>query len=107
MNKMRDLLMCWEANSSASPRDKRVTVQLTTRDYARISALAEIYANRTEEQLLGDIVSTALDELEAALPYIKGNKVIAEDEFGDPVYEDIGMTPKFEDLTKKYTSILK
>jgi len=33
--------------------------------------------------------------------------VIAEDEFGDPIYEDIGLTRKFEQLKKKYSSSLQ
>jgi hypothetical protein len=32
--------------------------------------------------------------------------VIREDDFGDPVYEDVGMTPRFLELTRKYESEL-
>jgi hypothetical protein len=33
--------------------------------------------------------------------------VIREDEFGDPVYEDKGLTPEFLDLVKKYRKQLE
>jgi len=48
------------------------------------------------------LLSTALDELEEALPYVPGTKIVAEDEFGDPIYEDVGVTPLFEELSRKY-----
>ena len=38
---------------------------------------------------------------------MQGEKVIAEDEFGDPIYEDAGLTPRFIELTRKYQEQLK
>ncbi len=107
MNKMRNLIKEWEENSRTRPTVKEITIQLTSRDNARICALAELYSGRTQEQLLSELVSTALDEFEEALPYIQGDKVIAKDDYGDPVYEDVGLTPKFEELSKKYSSTAK
>lgn len=43
-----------------------------------------------------------LEELEASLPYVKGSKVVAVDEQGDPLYEDIGPTPRFLALSRQY-----
>ncbi len=107
MNKMRHLINQWEANSHVKPVVKEITARLTSRDYARIRALTELYSGLTEEQIVSELLATALDEFEEALPYIPGKKVIAEDEFNDPIYEDIGLTPKFEELTKKYSSLMK
>jgi len=52
------------------------------------------------------VIATALDKIEEAFPYTQGYKVIAGDEFGDPVYADIGLTPRFVELTKKYEASL-
>ncbi|MGE8419918.1 MAG: pilin assembly protein, partial [Pseudomonas sp.] len=41
-------------------------------------------------------------ELEASFPYIQGQQVIATDEEGDPLYEDIGPTPRFLALSRRY-----
>jgi len=35
------------------------------------------------------------------MPYIAGKKVISSDEQGDPIYEDVGLTPRFVELTRK------
>jgi len=107
MNNMRNLIKYWEANSHSKSATKEMNVSLTIRDLARICALADIYSGRTKEQIVSDLVAAALDEIEEAFPYVQGSKVIAEDEFGEPVYEDIGVTPKFEVLTMKHLSMLK
>lgn len=30
------------------------------------------------------------------MPCVPGERIIARDEFGDPVYEDVGFTPRFQ-----------
>ncbi len=107
MNRMKQLIKAWEADSRSEPAVNEITVKLTSRDYARVRALAEVFPGRTEAQLVGELLSTALDEVEEALPYVPGKKVVAEDEFGDPIYEDVGLTPRFEELARKYASMLK
>ena len=49
-----------------------------------------------------ELLGAALDELEASLPYVQGNKVVASDEQGDPLYEDIGLTPRFLALSRRH-----
>lgn len=107
MNRMKHLIKTWEADSRSEPAEHEFTVKLTARDYARIRALAEIFPGCSETRLVTELVSTALDEIEEALPYVPGDKVVAEDEFGDPVYEDAGLTPRFEALARQYASELK
>ena len=46
-------------------------------------------------------------ELAAAMPYVAGPKVIRSDEQGDPVYEDVGLMPRFISLTRKHQKALR
>jgi len=39
---------------------------------------------------------------EASLPYVKGSTVVATDEEGDPLYEDVGPTPRFLALSRRH-----
>jgi hypothetical protein len=48
-----------------------------------------------------------LDEIAAAMPYEKGSKIISRDDQGDPVYEDVGLTPRFIELTRKFKKNLE
>jgi len=61
-----------------------------------------MYPKRNTEELLGELIGAALEELEASFPYIKGQQVIATDEEGDPLYEDVGPTPRFLTLSRRY-----
>ena len=105
--KIRDLINDWEL--SARGRLSKVTyhIPLDLESAARLAALAEMYPRRHAEELLGELVSAALQELEESLPYVQGSTVVAHDEQGDPVYEDIGPTPRFLALARKHMQELQ
>ena len=105
--KISALLNDWEVHS----QDKRPQVKLSTnvplKQLAHVMALVEMFPGRTREQIIADLLEFALGELEAALPYKEGDKVVAEDEFGNPVYEDRGLTPRYLELSKKHLQELQ
>jgi hypothetical protein len=105
--KIRDLMQNWETKATEPLTARSYAIKLPLNDAARILALARMYPARSEEQLLREIIGAALDEIEAAFPYIEGDKVVAEDEYGDPIYEDAGFTPRFAALTREYRSRLE
>ena len=41
------------------------------------------------------------------MPYVRGKKVVATDEFGDPLYEDVGSTPRYLGLIEKHMAALR
>ncbi|MET1077832.1 MAG: pilin assembly protein [Pseudomonas sp.] len=100
--KIRDLVRQWEQNASGRLTRSPYQVHLDLEAAARLAALAEMYPKRSPEALLGELIGAALEELEASLPYVKGSKVVATDEQGDPLYEDIGPTPRFLALSRKH-----
>ena len=99
--KIRQLIDAWQNGSGRAQRDRTLTLALSRQDLARLMALAEMYALEPAEAA-AQLLQAALDEAAEALPYRPGNKVVGQDEFGDPVYEDTGPTPRFLDLTRKY-----
>jgi hypothetical protein len=101
------LIQEWASTARSEEPVMRIALDLPLEHSARLLALHEMYPGRTREQLLLDIIAAALDELEEALPYIQGDKVIAEDEFGDPIYQDVGPTPQFLELTRKHREKLQ
>ncbi|MCP5161633.1 MAG: type 1 pili tip component [Hahellaceae bacterium] len=105
--KINELAKYWEDNAKARLTTKSYSLRLPLQDAARIAALSEMYPKRTAEELIGELLSSALDELETSFPYIAGTRIVAEDEQGDPLYEDLGPTPRFLDLSKKYMTVLK
>lgn len=105
--KVHDLLKALQENASTPRAAREFNVRLPLPDAARLLALAEMYPGRTETQLISDLLCAVLDELEAAFPYVQGAQVVAEDEQGDPVYGDVGLTPRFMALTRKHLRALE
>ncbi len=94
----KSLLDTWKNQQAADLADERYSIRLPIDDLARVKALAALFPGVNEESLITDLLNAALDEVEAAMPYVPGDKVIREDEFGDPIYEDVGLTPQFLEL---------
>ena len=98
----RSLLDRWQQREAPALTAAEYAVRLPLDDAARLRALAELFPAFTREQILSDLLSAALTELAASMPYVRGNKVISKDEHGDPIYEDAGYTPRFIELTRKH-----
>jgi len=96
------LLDRWRLTPPPEMSEERYSIHLPSEDAARIEALGELFPGTAVEQIISDLLHTGLDEVEASMPYVPGDKVILEDEFGDPIYEDVGMTPKFLDLVRNH-----
>jgi len=100
--KVHDLVTMWEKTAQGELTRELFSIRLPVEDAARIAALAELFPRRSSEEIITDLLTTALHEIESSLPYIAGSRVVATDEQGDPIYEDIGLTPRYLALKQKY-----
>jgi hypothetical protein len=105
--RIRNLLNQWDKQAEHYQDLKEYTLQLPRYELAKIYALKEMYPGKEEPELLADLLVSALHALEEAFPYTPGDRIVAEDENGDPIYEDIGPTPRFLALTRKYAAELE
>ena len=97
-----DLLRSWAEASSAPKTATAYSVRLPLEAAARLEALAEMFPGRSREDIVTDLLCLALNGVAAALPYRAGARVIATDDHGDPVFEDVGLTPRFIELTRAH-----
>jgi hypothetical protein len=97
----KDLLEGWRETAAQPRAAAEYAVRLPVDDAARLAALVEMFPGRPAEQLITDLLGAALQEVETSMPYVAGKKVISNDEQGDPIYEDVGLTPRFMELTRK------
>lgn len=95
------LLESWRETAAAPRTVSEYTVRLPVDAAAQLQALAEMFPGRTTEQLITDLLGAALQEVATAMPYVAGQKVISTDDQGDPVYEDVGPTPRFMELARR------
>lgn len=97
--RIAELIQRWNAETPTRTAARTYIVRLPLRDAARIEALRVMYPNRGDSQIMADLIRAGLDELEVAMPYVPGKRIIAEDDYGDPIYEDLGPTPQFYSLS--------
>lgn len=100
--KIHELLEVWETTSNGEVTREEFSIHLPIEDAAKLEALRDMFPRRTINGILTDLLSAALRDLESSFPYKKGEKVIARDELGDPLYEDVGPTPRYLALTRKH-----
>ncbi len=100
--KFKPLLDRWRENAAPQLTLQDYAIRLPLGDAARLHALVQLFPGRTIEEIITDLLHTALDEIAAAMPYERGTKVISRDDHGDPLYEDVGLTPRFVELTRRF-----
>ncbi len=96
------LLDDWAGEQAPTKTREAYSIHLDNDDAARVHALADLFPGVDEIRIITDLLSAALEQTEAAIPYVPGDKVIREDEFGDPVYEDVGLMPRFLELVRQH-----
>ena len=100
--KFKALLHDWQKKAGPARTASEYSIRLPVDDAARVQALAELFPGQSKEAIITDLLGYALQELAASMPYVPGKKVISQDDQGDPVYEDVGLTPRFMELTRKH-----
>jgi len=90
---IKTMLDAWEQQSASAREQVTTEVVLNLEDLDKMRALAETYRLPVND-LLANLINTALREVEEQIPYVAGSKVIRTEE-GDPVYEDIGPMPSY------------
>ena len=103
---IKELLQNWEKSAGVTLAPHEYQVRLPLHDAARIAALAEMYPLKSEAEIITELLAVALDLVQASFPYEQGSRVIAEDELGDPIFEDVGRTPQFLALAKQHAERL-
>ncbi len=105
--KFKPLLDRWKKDPPPVRTATDYAVRLPLDDASRLHALVELFPGLTVEEIVTDLLHAGLDEIAAAMPYEPGPAIISRDDHGDPVYEDIGMTPRFVELVRKHKKSLE
>lgn len=105
--KIKDLVKYWDKHARGRLTREPYFMALSDQHHQRLEKLSALYPMKSSQDLIRDLVSAALDELETSFPYVQGEKVVAFDEDGFEIYEDRGMTPRFISLSQKHIQKLK
>lgn len=98
----KDLTKVWDAPDHSKLAPKQTSIRLPILVAAKINALCEIYPRKSKSEIICDLLSTALDQLEEGMESVKGDFI--EVEHGPHggrvnIYEDIGLKGRFRART--------
>ena len=99
--KASDLAILWASPDNSRLTSKQSSFRLPVHVAAKLAALSEIYPQKTRTQMVADLLSAALADLEQGLPSFPG-KFFVEDEEGQPLFEAVGPGERFRTLTNKH-----
>ena len=100
--KIEQLIKKWDALPKEIIDGKKYQINISQTDAAKVEAIKELYPGITTQMVMHQLLVSALGLFEESLPYVQGSKITGEDEFGNPIYEDIGDTPKYIQLVNKH-----
>ncbi len=93
--KADDLIRIWYAPDHSKLIPKQWSIRLPIQVAAKINALCDIFHNKTKTEIISDLLTIAIDQLESQLPSTKGKQLENDAITGKPVYEDIGLKGKY------------
>ena len=99
--KPADLSKVWSAPDNSRLTPKQQSFRLPVHVAAKLDALCELFPNKTKTEIVGDLLATAIDELERHLPTERGRQVNEHPDYG-PVYECYGQRIDFRRLANKH-----
>ena len=90
--KIKDLVNYWDKHARGRLTRDAYFMALSDQHHKRLEKLAALYPMKSPQDLMRDLISAALDEMETSFPYVQGTKVVAYDEDGASV-SDSRSTP--------------
>lgn len=100
--KPKDLITLWSAPDPPRLAPKQISIRLPMLVAAKIAALCELYPKKTKTEIIGDLLTTALEQLQRDLPSRKGMECAIHPETGETLYEDVGIKGDFHRITEKH-----
>lgn len=101
--KTSNLVDIWKAPDNTRLTSKQYSFRLPVHVAAKLSALCDLYPNKTRTQIVGDLLSTALNDVQEALPSFQGRPWHNyQDDNGNDLFYAVGPGADFRTLTNKY-----
>lgn len=100
--KASDLVTVWSAPDNSRMTSKQYSFRLPVHIAAKLSALAELYPSKSRTQLVGDLLSAAIADVEQTLPSRAGKLWGEDPDTEEKLYEAEGMAADYRKFANKY-----
>jgi predicted DNA-binding protein len=92
----------WATLDNSRVTSKQYSFRLPVHVAAKIEALCEMYPGKNRTQIVADLLTSALDEVERGFPVVEAGDPIGHDPDGELIYEDVGPRSHFRDLANRH-----
>jgi hypothetical protein len=107
MSKAAELHSFWSLPDNSRLTSKQYSFRLPVHVAAKIAALCDLYPQKTRTEIVGDLLSTAIEDLVSGLPSVDGKILFIEPQTGEEIYEDIGPRAQYWTLADKHYKALE
>jgi hypothetical protein len=102
MSKASELHSFWSLPDNSRLTSKQYSFRLPVHVAAKIAALCDMYPQKTRTEIVGDLLSTAIEDLVKGMPFVEGRLVGHDPETGEAIHEDLGPKAKYWELADKH-----
>jgi hypothetical protein len=92
----------WGTPDNSRVTSKQFSFRLPVHVAAKIEALCEMYPAKNRTQIVADLLTSALDEVERSFPFVEGREVGEIPDTGEVIHEDIGPGARFRELAERH-----
>ena len=105
--KAKNLVDIWTAPDNTRLTSKQYSFRLPVHVAAKLAALCEMYPTKSRTQIVADLLTTSLDELEESLPSDQGQPFGEDEDTGEFLFEQVGVVGWYRSLTNKHHAELE
>ena len=91
----------WATPDNSRVTSKQYSFRLPVHVAAKIEALCEMFPSKNRTQIVSDLLTSALDEVERSFPYVQGQPT-GYDPDGEVVYDDDGPGSHYRYLADRH-----
>ena len=96
------LIAFWSAPDNSRLTSKQYTFRLPTHIAAKLHALGDTYPTKTRTQIVADLLTSALKDIDRGMPVVEGRVLGKHPETGEDICELSGQRIAFHALANKH-----
>lgn len=97
-----DLVTVWSAADNSRLTAKQFLYRLPVHVAAKLAARAKKYPTKSRTQLVGDLLSAAIADVEKAFPSVSGRSIAHDPDTHEEMFEEIGPFARYQYLAENF-----
>ena len=100
--KASDLVTVWSAADNSRLTAKQFSFRLPEHVAAKLAVLEAMYHTKSRTQLVGDLMSAAIADVEKAFPSVQGRSIGRDPDTNEEIFDEVGPYARYQSLAENY-----